>query len=135
MALRVDDGLVIPDAELQWRFTPSGGPGGQHANRSNTRVELTWHLSDSAVVVGQRRHLLLQRLGPVVTVSVDDERSQLRNRQLAADRLVDRVRQALVVDKPRRATKPSRGAKERRLRDKRSRSRNKELRRRPGSDD
>lgn len=135
MPVIVDRRLVIPDAELQWRFSPSGGPGGQHANRSNTRVELSWSVVDSTVLSDWQRHRLLDRLGATLTVTADDERSQQRNRQLAADRMAARIGQALVVEKPRRATRPSRGAKERRLRDKRGRSRNKQLRRRPNADD
>jgi ribosome-associated protein len=131
----VDERLVIPDAELQWRFTPSGGPGGQHANRANTRAELTWALAESAVVSGSARSRLLSKLGPVVTVVVDEERSQARNRDLAESRLAARVRSALVVPKPRRETKPSRGSKERRHKAKRNRSQDKQLRRRPGLDD
>lgn len=135
MALTVNNQLVIPDGELHWRFTPSGGPGGQHANRSNTRVELVWAVAESAVLSPWQRQRLLERLGSSVTVTADDERSQTRNRQIAADRLAERVRRALQVDKARRATRPSRGAKERRLQAKRSRGRDKQLRRRPGADD
>lgn len=135
MPVVVDDRLTIPDAELEWRFTPSGGPGGQHANRSNTRVELTWQLADSTVLSEEQRHRLLERLGPAVSITADDERSQTRNRQLAERRLAARIREALVVPRSRRATRPSRGATERRLRDKRSRSRDKQLRRPPRRDD
>jgi ribosome-associated protein len=135
VAVTVDDRLVIPDAELSWRFGPSGGPGGQHANRANTRVELTWDLAGSAIVPAERHRLLLDRLGPSVTVVADGERSQARNRDAAERRLAQRVREASIVAPPRRATRPTSGSRRRRLADKRRRSRDKELRRRPRSDD
>lgn len=90
---------------------------------------------DSAVLTERRRHRLRDKLGPVVTVVVDEERSQSRNRDLAEQRLAARIRAGLVVPKPRRKTKPSRGSQERRLKTKRGRSRDKQLRRRPGRDD
>lgn len=135
MPIEIDDELTIPDDELTWRFTPSGGPGGQHANRSNTRVELVWDLDGSAAVAGQRHRRLLDRLGPSVVAVADDERSQARNRQAAARRLAQRVREASVVPPTRRPTRPSMGAKRRRLDSKRLRGRDKELRRRPDRDD
>ncbi len=137
MGIEVDDGLTIPDAELTWRFGPSGGPGGQHANRANTRAELTWDLAGSAALADhpQRRERLLDRLGPSLTVVADDERSQSRNRDAATRRLAQRVREASVVPRRRRPTRPTAGSKRRRLDDKRARSRDKQLRRRPGTDD
>lgn len=135
MSIEVDDDLTIPEAELSWRFTPSGGPGGQHANRSSTRVELTWDLAASTVVQGGRRERLLTRLGPRVTVVADDERSQARNRDAASRRLAQRVREASVVPRSRRPTRPTAGSRRRRLDGKRRRSQDKRLRRRPGSDD
>lgn len=135
MAVFVDNTLTVPDGELDWRFTPSGGPGGQHANRASTRVELRWNIAGSEAVSGDRRRRLLARLGDEVLVVVDDERSQVRNRAIAERRLAERVAAALVVPKARRPTKPTKGAKERRLQSKRQRSRDKELRRRPRRDD
>lgn len=135
MAITVDDRLTIPDVELSWRFTPSGGPGGQHANRANTRAELTWDLAGSTVVSGDRHRLLLRRLGPSVTVVADGERSQSRNRDAAERRLAQRIREASVVAPPRRATRPTAGSRRRRLADKRRRSEDKRLRRRPTSDE
>lgn len=135
MPVFVDDRLTVPDAELSWRFSPSGGPGGQHANRANTRVELVWDIAGSTQLTTSQRHRLMEKLGAMLTVIVDDERSQARNRDIAERRLAERVRAALKVDKPRRATKPSRGAKERRLRGKRSRARDKQLRQRPTGDE
>lgn len=135
MAVTVDDRLVIPDLELSWRFTPSGGPGGQHANRASTRAELTWDLAGSTVVPAERHRLLLARLGPSVTVVADDERSQARNREAAERRLAQRVREASVVARDRRPTRPTAGSRRRRLADKRRRSEDKRLRRQPGADD
>lgn len=132
--ISVGHGLVIPDAELEVRFTPSGGPGGQHANRSNTRVELTWDIAGSAVLRESQRRLLVAKLGERVRVVVDDARSQARNRELAHERLGARVRQALVRPKPRRKTRPSRASKRRRVDAKRQRGELKKQRRRPGYD-
>lgn len=139
MPIVVDDRFVIPDAELSWRFTPSGGPGGQHANRSSTRVELTWHparseAAEAALSEAERRRMV-RRLGPVLTVAADDQRSQARNRETAERRLGQRIRESLVAEKERRATKPSAGARRRRLEAKRQRARDKQLRRKPGRDD
>ncbi|MGI9594890.1 MAG: alternative ribosome rescue aminoacyl-tRNA hydrolase ArfB [Acidimicrobiales bacterium] len=135
MPIVVNQRLTVPEAELDWRFSPSGGPGGQHANKANTRVELIWDVAQSVVVTGTQRRRLMQKLGPIVSVTADDERSQARNRDIAERRLAARIRAALVVDKPRRPTKPSRGSKERRLKTKRSRSKDKQLRKRPSADD
>ncbi len=134
MDVRVGEGLVIPDAELELRFTPSGGPGGQHANRANTRVELSWDIESSAVVSESQRRTLVAKLGPRVRVVVDDERSQARNRELAHQRLGDRVAAALVRQKRRRPTKPSRRSQQRRLDAKRQRGDLKRQRQRPRDD-
>jgi ribosome-associated protein len=128
-AVRVTSGLSIPLAELQFRFTPSGGPGGQHANKVSTRVELRFDVAHSPTLGPRQRARLLERLGPEVRVVADDERSQLRNRQLAVERLRTRLAGALHVEKPRRATRPTRGAKERRLEEKRHLSERKRNRR------
>lgn len=135
MPLDVRPGLSIPDAELEVRFTPSGGPGGQHANRSNTRVELTWDIESSAVLDDSTRARLVERLGETVRIVVDDERSQLRNREIAHDRLRGRLLSALHREKPRRKTKPSRSSQRKRVEGKRRRSQVKEQRRRPRLDD
>lgn len=117
--LRVTRGCVIPLSELEWRFTASGGPGGQHANTANTRVEVRFDVATSAALSAHQRARLLERLGPVVRVTADDERSQHRNRQLALDRLRSRLADGLRRDRPRLASRPSRAAKERRLEHKR----------------
>jgi ribosome-associated protein len=136
MDLHVAEGFVIPESELSWRFLPSGGPGGQHANRSATRAELTVDLSASGAADEATISRVLARLGTravdgVVTVAVDESRSQWRNRQIARARMADLLRDAMRVDPPRRRSRPSRAQKKRRVDDKRRRGRVKELRRRP----
>ncbi len=134
--VRVSPSLTIPLSELQVRFSPSGGPGGQHANKVNTRVELRFDIDGSPSLGPRQRARLLERLGPELRVVVDDERSQVRNRQLAVERFRQRMAAALHVQKARRPTRPSRGAKERRLADKRQLSERKRSRnRRPDLDE
>jgi ribosome-associated protein len=133
--IRVTSSLAIPLSELQFRFTPSGGPGGQHANKVNTRVELRFDVARSPSLGPRQRARLLQRLGPEIRVVADDERSQVRNRQLAVDRFRARVADALHIEKPRRPTRPTRGAKERRLSAKRHQSERKRQRRPDSYDD
>ena len=132
--LPVSRGVRIPRSELTWRFSASGGPGGQHANKAATRAELTWDVAASPALLPVQRERVLGRLGPVVRIVVDDERSQARNRALAEERFVARVAAALHVEAPRRPTKPSKGAKERRLQAKKQRSQTKADRRRPLGD-
>ncbi len=134
--LELAGGRVIPAAELTERFDPSGGPGGQHANRSATRVALSWDLGASAVFEGSERDRLLARLATrlhegVVTVEAGESRSQWRNRQLARRRLRELVEEALRPETKRRPTRPSRAARRRRLEEKRRRSITKRLRGRP----
>jgi ribosome-associated protein len=112
--LRIGRGLMIPEHELVWRYSASGGPGGQHANTANTRVELVWDIA-TASMPEPLRERLIGALGPVVRVVVTEERSQYRNRSLARERLRSKVAAALVVAPARRASRPSRGAVERRL--------------------
>lgn len=135
MAITISSSLVVPDAELTEKFSASGGPGGQHANKAATRVELTWDLGESTVLTDHQRQVLTAQFGPVIRIVVDDERSQLRNRDIAEERLAGRVRTALIPDKPRRATRPSRNSQRRRVEKKRQKSRTKQLRQRPRSDD
>ena len=127
--LRINGALVIPSAELQWRFSRSGGPGGQHANTADTKVELRVDLAGSPTISSRMRDRLVARLGPEVRVVADDERSQARNRDLALRRLRDRLREALREEKPRRRTKPSKAAKQRRLEAKRRQGQKKRQRR------
>jgi ribosome-associated protein len=132
--LRVSSSLRIPLAELQWRFSRSGGPGGQHANTSDTRVDLRFDVAGSPSLGPRQRARLLDKLGPEVQVVAADERSQARNRELALRRLADRLNDALRVETPRRPTRPSQAAKQRRLDDKRRQAQRKVERRRPGYD-
>jgi ribosome-associated protein len=132
--LRITRSCVIPTAELEWRFTPSGGPGGQHANKANTRVEVVFDVANSPSLGPRQRDRLLTKLGPTVRVVASDERSQARNRALALDRLRSRLADALHIERPRRPTAPTRAAKERRLQAKRARGDTKRLRRPPHDD-
>ena len=131
MPIEINQTLVVPDAELEWKYTTSGGPGGQHANRSSTRVQLSWNITDSAVLTEGTRGQLTKKLGDIVRVDVDDHRSQLRNKDVAADRLAEKVRGALVRPRKRKATKPSKGAQRRRLEGKKRNAQTKKLRQKP----
>ena len=126
--VRITASLTVPLSELQVRFSPSGGPGGQHANKVSTRVELRFDVARSPSLGPRQRERLLARFGPELRVVADDERSQGRNRQLAVERFRQRMADALHIDKPRRPTRPSKGAKERRLTAKRQLSERKRAR-------
>ena len=132
--------LTIPRAELQFRASRAGGPGGQHVNTSSTRVELLWDLSHSTVVSDEQRGRLLTKLAArldaagMVRVVASDRRSQSQNRDAAAERLAVLVRQALVVPRKRRPTRPTRASREQRLADKRRRGERKRDRRRDNHD-
>ena len=128
-------GLTIPESECGVRFTPSGGPGGQHANRSNTRVELIWVVADSNILDKEEKDKVTQKFGPVVRVVVDETRSQSRNRDIALTRLQAKVVSSLRSPKKRVATKPSRLAKARRVSSKKHRGQLKKLRRSPRIDE
>ena len=127
--------LTIPAAELRWRFSRSGGPGGQHANTADTRVEVRFDVASSPTLGPRQRARLLERLGDEVRVVVDDERSQARNRARALERLGDRLAGALHITAPRRPTRPSTASRERRLEDKRRQAERKRRRRPPGEGD
>lgn len=127
--LRVTRTCSIPLSELRWRFSRSGGPGGQHANTSDTRAEVIFDVAASAALGPRQRERLLAKLGPEVRVVAADERSQTRNRDLALERLAARLAGALRVETPRRPTRPSRSAVERRLAEKKRRSERKRERR------
>ncbi len=133
--LRVTPTCVIRMDELDWRFSASGGPGGQHVNTANTRAEVRFDIAGSPSLGPRQRARLLERLGPEIRVVASDERSQLRNRQLAVERLRSRLAEALRVEKPRRPTKPTKAAKEKRLEAKRQRSETKRRRRGRGDFD
>ena len=128
-ALRVTASVLIPAHELTWTFGPSGGPGGQHANRAHTRADVRFEVEASGSLSQYQRQRIIDRLGSVVIVSADDERSQLRNRRLAVDRLRQKLAGALRVETPRRPTRPGRGAVERRLEAKRQQAARKRDRR------
>jgi ribosome-associated protein len=132
--LRVSSSCQIPLDELTWRFTGSGGPGGQHANTSNTRAEVVFDVANSPSLGPRQRSRLVEKLGPVMRVAASDTRSQGRNRDLALERLRSKLADALKVETPRRPTKPSKGAKERRLSDKKHQSERKRQRRVTGED-
>ena len=133
--LRVTRSCVIPPDELEWRFSGSGGPGGQHANTSNTRVELVFDIAASESLGPRQRARLLDRLGPRVRVVASERRSQLQNRELALERLRDRIANALHVEPPRVATRPSRASKRARVEQKRRQGERKRTRRTPGVDE
>ncbi|MCP2032645.1 ribosome-associated protein [Okibacterium sp. HSC-33S16] len=140
MDLEVSPALVIPAAELGWRFSRSSGPGGQHVNTSDSRVELFWNVAESGALTDEQRSRLLARLrgrlvGGVVTVASSEQRSQLRNREDALRKLAELVRAGLAPDAPRRRpTKHTQGSHRRRLAAKGQRSETKQNRRRPTSD-
>jgi ribosome-associated protein len=136
-------GLVVPDAELAWRFSRAGGPGGQSVNTSDSRVELAWDVAASPALRARPglRERVLGRLAPRLVdgrlvVTASEHRSQLRNRQAALIRMSALLEAALSPPRPpRRATVPSRAARRRRAEAKQARGRTKALRRRPGPDD
>lgn len=136
-AIRVNDRVAIPRAELTFRASRAGGPGGQHVNTSSTRVELSWNLNTSRALDDALRERARTRLANrldadgVLRVTASETRSQLRNREAAERRLADLVRKALRATRPRIATTPSRAAKEERLHGKRKRGEKKKARRRP----
>ena len=132
---RVTPTLRIPLSELEWRVSRSGGPGGQHANTADTRVEVRFVVERSAALGPGQRARLLERLGPVVTAVAADTRSQARNREIALERLRERLAGGLAVARVRRPTRPGRGAREARLDAKRRRSDTKRGRGRPAADD
>ena len=113
---------------MAFRFSRSSGPGGQHAQKSSTRVEALFDVEGSAALTERERRLALERLGPVVRAIAQDERSQLRNRGLATERILEQLREATKVQRPRRATKPTRASQERRLDEKKRRSQTKRRR-------
>ena len=133
--LRVNRSCAIALRELEWRFTASGGPGGQHANTANTKAELRFDIASSPSLGPRQRARLLETFGPSVRVTSSARRSQAQNRELALDRLRSMLNETLKVERPRVATKPSRTAKEKRVQSKRRRSEVKRGRQRPDADD
>jgi len=134
-SLRVNRGLSIPLSEIVLRTSRSSGPGGQHANVTASRVEAVFDVIASPSLSEAQRRRVLARAGPRLTAVAQDERSQARNRELALERLAERLRGALVVPRPRRATRPTAASRARRLQDKRHAGQRKLGRRPPPSDE
>ena len=130
-SIRVTQRVVIPLSDVELRFSRSSGPGGQHANRSETRVEAVFDVEASEALSAAQKRRVVARAGPVLRAVAQDERSQWRNRELAIERLVGQLREALRVERKRVPTKPSAAERERRLEEKRRRSETKRMRRSP----
>ena len=130
-SIRVTRNVVLPLSEIELRFSRSSGPGGQHAQKSETRVEAVFDVEASSALSDVQRRRVLSRSGPVIRAVAQDERSQARNRELAVERLDGQLREALKVPRKRVATAPTQASKERRLEEKRRRSQVKRLRRGP----
>lgn len=130
-SIQVNSRLAIPLEDVELRTSRSSGPGGQHAQKTETRVEAVFDVTRSAALSERQKERLLGRVGPVVRAVAQDERSQSRNRELALERLAEAIRAGLRVPRKRRPTKPSAAARERRLEGKRRRATTKDLRRRP----
>jgi ribosome-associated protein len=131
-SIRVTRSVVLPVGEVAFRFSRSSGPGGQHAQKSETRVEALFDVESSTALTDAQKRRVVARTGPVLRAVAQDERSQARNRELALERVVEQLRQALKVERRRVPTRPSEAARERRLEEKRRRSRTKRLRRELG---
>ncbi len=130
-ALRVTRSVVLPLDEVEFRVSRSSGPGGQHANTSETRVEARLDVEASSALTEAQKRRVVARAGPVLRAVAQDERSQLRNRELALERLVERLREALKVERRRVPTAPTAAARARRRAEKERRSAVKRLRRVP----
>jgi ribosome-associated protein len=128
-SIRVTRSVVLPLTEVQLRFSRSSGPGGQHAQKSETRVEAVFDVKASNALTDTQKRRVVARAGPVLRAVAQDERSQLRNRELAVQRLVEQLRRALKVERHRVPTKPTEASRRRRLEEKQRRSRTKKLRR------
>jgi len=132
--LRVTRSVLLPYAEIELRVSRSSGPGGQHAQKSSTRVEAIFDVGASSALTPTQKRRVVSRAGPVLRAAAQDERSQLRNRELAVERLVEKLRGALAVPRRRVPTKPGARARERRLEGKKRRAATKRLRRSPADD-
>ena len=133
--LRVRRGLELPLSEISWRATTTGGPGGQHANRTLSRVEVQFDVVASSTLGPRQRARLLDRIGPVVRASASESRSQARNREVALERLAAKLNAGLREVAARRPTMPTQSSRRRRVEAKRRRSETKRHRRSPGDDD
>jgi ribosome-associated protein len=133
--MAVTSELAVPLAEIELRASRSSGPGGQHANVTASRVEAVFDVAASRTLSDEQKRRIIGRVGPRVSAVAQDARGQARNRELALERLRDKLASALATPKKRRPTRPSRSATERRLADKRARSQRKRQRRRPPADE
>jgi ribosome-associated protein len=133
--LQIRPGVAIPVTEVELRTSRSSGPGGQHANVTASRVEAVFDVHASAALTAAQKARIAARLGPRVSAAAQDTRSQLRNRELALERLANRLSAALEVRRPRVPTRPTTAAKRRRVEAKRRRAETKRARRRPPTDD
>jgi ribosome-associated protein len=133
--LRIDERLSIPLAEVELRASRSSGPGGQHANVTASRIEAVFDVRASATLDEEQRARLLERLGPLASAVAQEARGQARNRELALERLAEKIRAGLARPRRRRPTRPTRAARERRLERKRRVAERKRARRRPSGDD
>ena len=130
-SIRVTRSVSIPLSEIAFRYSRSSGPGGQHAQKTETRVEALFDVEASSSLTDRQKNRVVRKAGPVLRAVAQDERSQARNRELATERVADALREALRVERRRVATKPSKAAVERRLEQKRRRSQTKRLRQPP----
>jgi ribosome-associated protein len=130
-SIRVTRSVVLPRSEIELRTSRSSGPGGQHAQKSETRVEAVFDVEASSALSEAQKRRVVAKAGPVLRAIAQDERSQLRNKDLATERLVESLREALRVPRRRVPTKPSAASRERRLEQKKRRSQVKRLRRQP----
>jgi ribosome-associated protein len=130
-SIRVTRSVALPLSEVRFRTSRSSGPGGQHAQKSETRVEALFDVELSAALSDAQKRRVIGRAGPVLRAIAQDERSQLRNRELAVERLVEQLRAALRVERRRVPTKPTAASKKRRMQEKKRRSETKRLRRAP----
>jgi ribosome-associated protein len=130
-SIPVTRSVALPRAEIELRFSRSSGPGGQHANTAETRVEAVFDVEASTALSDAQKRRVIAKAGPALRAVAQDERSQLRNRELAIERLVEQLRDALRVPRRRRPTRPTQAARERRLDEKRRRGDVKRLRRPP----
>jgi len=133
--LAIRPGVAIPLTEIELRTSRSSGPGGQHANVTASRVEAVFDVHASSVLTEAQQARIAARLGPRVTASAQDTRSQMRNRELALERLADRLAAALEVARPRHKTRPTATSRRKRVDSKRRRGETKRGRRRPSAED
>jgi ribosome-associated protein len=131
-SIRVTRSVVVPRSEIELRTSRSSGPGGQHAQKSETRVEALFDVEASSALSEAQKQRVIAKAGPVLRAIAQDERSQLRNKELATDRVIESLREALRVPRRRVPTKPSAASRERRLEQKKRRSQAKQLRRSTG---